>query len=278
MRGTANMNRFPPICFIAVLYCALTATDVLSQTEEADWGGLYGGGNVGESWASIHYGDTPEFFSFGGTIATVPGFTESNGNLVGGGQLGYAHQIRWLVLGIEGNLDLVSHQVNKTQQFSVFASHGLPPASEQLTTRHTVETNRVAGFDARVGYAWDRLLLYGTAGGAFTDVKANANDLVMQPGCCGEIGRAQVSKTAAGWTAGAGVEWLITDLFSVAASYRHLEFGDEDYNLMDKSGFRGPTHISSSADEVSIRINLHFNGLFNRSASARNRESRSETE
>ena len=57
--------------------------------------------------------------------------------------------------------------------------------------------NWLATVRGRAGYAFDRVLVYGTAGAAFGDVRANfSNDPVS-------------STTEPGWTVGAGVEFAL---------------------------------------------------------------------
>ena len=60
----------------------------------------------------------------------------------------------------------------------------------------------------RVGYAYDRFLLYGTGGVAFGDIK-----------------HAGASTTRTGWTIGAGVEAALTSNMTGRLEYRHTDLG-----------------------------------------------------
>jgi outer membrane immunogenic protein len=66
----------------------------------------------------------------------------------------------------------------------------------------------------RAGYAFDRFLVYGTAGAAFGNVRANfSNDPVS-------------SATEAGWTVGAGVEITLASNWSAKAEYLFVDLAD----------------------------------------------------
>ena len=71
---------------------------------------------------------------------------------------------------------------------------------------------------ARAGIALDRFLIYGTAGLAGTEL---------------ELSSAAGSDEQAlwGWTAGAGVEGMITDNITARVEYRYTDYSDETFNL-----------------------------------------------
>lgn len=70
----------------------------------------------------------------------------------------------------------------------------------------------------RAGIALDRFLLYGTAGFAATQL---------------ELSSAAGSDESAlwGWTAGAGIEGMITDNITARIEYRFSDYGEESFNL-----------------------------------------------
>ena len=67
----------------------------------------------------------------------------------------------------------------------------------------------------RVGYAFDRYLLYVTAGGAATQLVSTVN--------VGAIGSATTSCTAGAWTAGGGLEAAVTENLSARVEYLYLD-------------------------------------------------------
>jgi outer membrane immunogenic protein len=70
---------------------------------------------------------------------------------------------------------------------------------------------------ARVGYAADRLLFYGTAGGAFGDVKVSGNALSQH-------------ENRAGWTAGGGVELALFDCWIARIEYLFVDFQNANFS------------------------------------------------
>ncbi len=65
-----------------------------------------------------------------------------------------------------------------------------------------------------MGYAWDRLLVYVTAGGAFSNVQA------------GFQGGSFSSSTQIGWTAGAGVEGALAPNWTARVELLYVDFGN----------------------------------------------------
>ena len=70
----------------------------------------------------------------------------------------------------------------------------------------------------RVGYAFDRFLLYVTAGGAATQLISTVN--------VGAIGTASTTYTHGAWTAGGGIEAAVTENFSARVEYLYLDTGN----------------------------------------------------
>ncbi|MDB5651272.1 MAG: hypothetical protein JWL62_2792, partial [Hyphomicrobiales bacterium] len=113
----------------------------------------------------------------------------------GGVQAGYNYQIGQIVVGLEA--DIQASRFRKTDLNSV--------ATYDVRSFGTVR--------GRVGYAFDRALVYATGGFAFGNLRYNANTN-------GYVGSA--SKTVSGYTAGVGAEYAITSNWSVKAEYLHI--------------------------------------------------------
>ena len=90
---------------------------------------------------------------------------------------------------------------------------------------------------ARVGYAFDRLLVYGTGGVAFTEATAKANFIAVNGPPISEIygGTAYAtngsgSATLAGGTVGVGFEYALTPQISAGAEARYTWYGSHTYS------------------------------------------------
>ncbi len=157
------------------------ATYVPAPVPIFSWSGIYIGLNGGYSFGTA----TP---SGGGSSITANGF------LIGG-TLGGNYQFGNFVVGLEGDGDWSNLDGTSTT--------GGGTAEVKSTWLSTVR--------GRAGYAWDRVLFYGTAGGAFGNVQAG-----LQP--------TLTSATQAGWTAGAGVEAAFAPNWTAKVEYLYVDF------------------------------------------------------
>jgi outer membrane immunogenic protein len=89
---------------------------------------------------------------------------------------------------------------------------------------------------ARVGWlSSPNLLWYGTAGLAYgqTKLASAAQCPTALPPCFSETTTATYSThTAVGWTAGAGVEWKLTPVWSVKAEYLYAQLGGQSNTIV----------------------------------------------
>ena len=129
--------------------------------------------------------------------------TFGTSGFVFGGTLGAGYQVGPLVLGIEVDGDWAD-----ASGFGTFTATSLC-AGGCLTKNSWLSTVR-----RRAGYAFDRFLVYGTAGAAFGNVQANfSNDPVS-------------GATEAGWTAGAGVEVALAQNWTAEAEYLFVDLAN----------------------------------------------------
>lgn len=169
-----------------------------------NWSGFYIGANGGYGFAPATATATATSF-FGAAAAT------SSATLTGplaGGQIGFNWQINSLVLGIEVDGDW-SNQNNTTTFVSCF---GL------CTVSGTSTINWFATARGRVGYAFDRILIYGTGGGAWMNASGN----LTASGFGITENLASISSSAFGFAAGGGIEAAITPNLSLRAEYLYL--------------------------------------------------------
>ena len=142
-----------------------------------NWTGFYLGINGGFGTGNSNWSDGP--------IGTTGGFTTS-GFLVGG-TLGANYQTGDYVVGIEGDGEWTNLHGNSGSTCGDIAAVVSPPVSCQT------QSQWLATVRGRVGYAFDRFLVYGTAGAAFGNVQTGLNPPSTFD-----------SSTEAGWTIGAG--------------------------------------------------------------------------
>jgi outer membrane immunogenic protein len=187
-----------------------------------NWTGLYFGGNVGYGWAR-HESET----SFEGPVAGGPtaigigavdlSFTTANSSgdlkgLIAGAQVGFNWQAGIWVFGLE----LDGQWSGQQQSGAIECSTGLCTGSHDVRLRSLVTAR------ARAGVAFDRVLAYGTVGGAWANLR---DDLALTVNAV-TANFLSISDTAFGWTAGAGVELAFWDNWSARLEFLHVNIKD----------------------------------------------------
>ena len=156
-----------------------------------------------------------------------------------GGTVGANYQAGAFVFGIEGDGDWAD-----ASGFGTFTSTSLC-AGGCLTNSNWLATAR-----GRFGYALDRLLVYGTAGVAFGNIRANySNDAVS-------------SATEPGWVAGAGVEFAFAPNWTAKAEYLFIDLADGSCTtvcaIQNPSGPAVIPNVAIKFSESMVRAGLNY--------------------
>ena len=77
----------------------------------------------------------------------------------------------------------------------------------------------------RLGYAFDRFLVYGAGGLAYADQEVSAR------GAAGGCANGSDDTIAVGWTVGGGVEAALTDNVTARVEYRYSDFGADSFSV-----------------------------------------------
>jgi len=204
-----------------------------------DWTGFYLGAHALYNWS--HNDFQTENTANGQEFA--PGSNDTSAARFGG-QIGYDYMLpsRW-VLGVVAD---ISSGRDRTNTF----------ASPTVTTQ-TESDNIVAGtFRARAGYAFDTLLLYGTAGGTWNDGHNTRTQIAGQVGNAGAGTVETASTSHIGWTAGAGLDYAFARNWDVFAEYRFV--GNPDVTVTFPIAQRSTTN-DVTTNVVEIGVNYRFN-------------------
>ena len=204
------------------------------------WTGFYVGGQVGYGFGNSHsYAFAP---GLGGLAASS---ANSNG-VIGGAHVGYNYAVpsvpffggvggAQLVVGVEGDVDGSSAK----------PTYGL--GGLNVTTSDNIQGS-VRG---RVGIAVDRVLFYATGGaaiGGLTNTYVNPFNGLTD----------SLNHTRVGYTVGGGVEYAITNNWSIRAEYRRTDFGHVTDTLTNSTG--GGVNVSSH--QVDNRVQAGFSYKF----------------
>jgi outer membrane immunogenic protein len=171
------------------------------------WTGFYIGGNIGGAWDRGNVTDTLFGLSFSNS--------SNNGVFIGGGQVGANYQMGSFVLGVEGDFDWAANNNNT-------ATGIVTPAG---TLSVTSNDRWVSTLAARFGFAADRVLFYGKAGGGW--VGNNGFTVTNVTTATSLTGTNNNSNT--GWLVGAGVEWAFAFNWSAKLEYDYLGLGSQSF-------------------------------------------------
>jgi outer membrane immunogenic protein len=232
------------------------------------WSSCYLGASIGYGWAKKDITDPIELVQDTisglnglGLPPTSPLTTTglSPKGWVLGGQFGCDYQFAgsgWVV-GFEGaatGANLKS-QTYVGLPLDPDVTGGLLPGNSALVS---ARMDFIPSGTFRLGYAWDRVLLYvkgGAAGvsdkfevlGIFTPV-SNATPFDFQG-----LG------LRVGWTAGGGVEWAFYENWSVKVEYDYYGFGHGTVLMSDSNlGLSAPVDVKQSVQTVRLGVNVHM--------------------
>jgi len=201
-----------------------------------NWSGVYLGINGGWGFGTAKW-----------TIPVQPAFpTGSSGDFndnggVVGGTAGVNWQTGGFVFGAEGDWDYSAINTGTTATIC------------NISGTCQTGNNWLATFRGRAGYAADRVLFYGTAGGAFANMQTVFNGVTT-------------THEQAGWTAGAGIEWAFAENWTAKVEYLFVDIGSGSVNCVatvcTAANLGNAIPISASLTENIVRagINFKFNG------------------
>ena len=127
-----------------------------------------------------------------------------------------------------------------------------PPPSGQSNSRWLTTAT------GRLGYAWDRVLLYGKGGGAWV----GANNPGISIGGVRPLSPA-ATHTDFGWTAGFGLEWAFWNNWSLRAEYDYVGLASQTFTVAPGPTTFGGDVITYGHRNISIMtaaVNYKFGG------------------
>jgi len=197
------------------------------------WTGFYVGGNVGIAGAQTKI-SSPD----GSYLPAGASFNSDATGVIGGLQAGYNWQFNNFVLGLEGDVSLAS--LSRTTSPGAVSFIGGDSFHGDVTALGTVR--------GRLGWAFDRVLVYGTGGVAFASLKDQYSSPPFPF-------TASASSSATGWTAGGGVEYALADHWTVKAEYLHVGFSNRSATTTQF----GNTYNFAFKDSVDIgRVGINY--------------------
>lgn len=215
-----------------------------------NWSGFYVGGDIGG--VSQHASGDSNFFQPGPLNPNPLALSSSSGSFIGGGHLGYNWQVsRAWVLGIEGDVQGLNATGTSCRRLDLSIT-GCTDLGRGFATIET-QTKWLATVRGRLGWTFDRFMVYGTGGAAFGDVRTNVNFNCLISGCAASSLSLATSgsggETRTGWVAGAGIEWAFTSNWTVRTEYLHADLGKAtNTTFLQACYLGGPCGLSYSRD------------------------------
>jgi outer membrane immunogenic protein len=212
---------------------------------EFSWAGSHVGVNLGGAWNGL---DMQASSLGSGSFLPAP---SSDGAVTGGFQSGYNWQFGHMVLGFEGDTQFT----RQDRSVTISTPFGLLQAGDTFK----VKTEVTSSTRAKAGWAWDRLMVYGTGGLATALIDVSASYGARDPGSPAfEID--QHNKFRFGYTVGAGVDYAVTDRASLGLEYRYTDLGRKNYDLGPLATV-GDLHLTSSTVTARLNIKIDSFGL-----------------
>lgn len=265
--------RLSPVVTILAAVTTAHAADVGTRTYAKapmidpayNWAGYYAGVNAGYGWSndSVHIAGTPNFDAFVG-LAIDPVIASNAKGALGGVQAGYNNQINQFVWGVEADFDWADI---KRAQTDVRPAVG--GGATLFTTAGAQKLDLFGTVRGRMGWTFDRLMIFTTAGLAYGHVRvSNITGSVGGGGtfCDGggfaDCTNASSSKTLVGAAFGAGLEWAFAGNWSTKAEYLHYELGSVSYTAINAGNPLNPYSIKHDVfgDIVRVGLNYKFGG------------------
>lgn len=168
-----------------------------------------------------------------GTLAINEQIGDEDNGFVGGAQIGYNYNFSTWVIGAEADISFFRLKSEGSFTASQSIIMGLSDEIIEGTVSHRL--NWFGTMRARAGFILDNnTMLYGTAGLAFGHTKSEMNlhssyDTGFFGGLIEHDVLASDSGMALGWTIGGGVEYALSQNWSIKAEYLYIDLGNDTF-------------------------------------------------
>jgi len=230
--------------------------DATGYSGSSDWTGFYVGINAGVGFGGADAVHTigqaaPNIANIAGNAR--PGLVGLNRmGVIAGGQTGYNYQFGRYVAGVEADIAYTGFDDTRDIGTAQLNTH------LALNNRFHSNIDYLGTLRGRLGMTFGRALLYGTGGLAY----GGTDHSVTMFGPTGNIQFAGArEKTEVGFTAGAGIEYGITNHVSAKAEYLYYDLGRNivDVAVIPGSGGAGTGYNSRFQDSGNlVRVGLNY--------------------
>jgi outer membrane immunogenic protein len=240
----------------ALLLAAGTGVSSPAEAQVQSWSGFYAGVNTGYGFGSstatvtgFAPGYTPEYQAY---IPVALRRSMNPDGPLGGLQAGYNIHHGALLVGLEADAQYM--RLRGTNDSGIIAGP-VPAAGHNVRLYDTLESQSLFTLRLRGGWTTGQALLYATGGLAAGKIKAT-RDSIFLAGANPYDGSS--SSMHWGWTAGAGLEYAVTERWSVKAEYLFVKF--DDVAIRASSRVFAAEYIDSAMDVKAhiLRVGLNY--------------------
>jgi outer membrane immunogenic protein len=219
------------------------------------WTGFYIGANGGFAWNAGNTGNQIVDVLAPATTSNVPINSPNSMGGFGGGQLGYNWQRDRVVFGIE--TDIQGAGVSGSAASSYPGNTVLDP----FTFSAKYNLDYFGTVRGRLGYAFDRTLIYATGGFAYGGVSYNAA-AIFTPASEGPAYNLATSSVDTGFVVGAGFEQMLSPNWSVKAEYQYVNLGSNSVSAVYFccSNYNNTVKFDNDFHTIRIGVNYRFGG------------------
>ncbi len=232
----------------ASLPASAFAVDLAVPPPAFTWTGFYLGANAG----GVLSPGNPAFKSqgFGSSAFDLPANGDgAKAGFTGGFQAGYDYQIGSIVPGFETDFNYLSNCRNGTFAAPpVYAPFGIASYSLSGGCSYYFGTLR-----ARLGYAFDRVLLYATAGIAYGRDPGSVN---LTPAFGNYFAGSWSNSARTKYVFGVGLEYALSDHWFAKAEYLYADLGRIDQFFLNGAG-QGYTSSQFNQNHI-FRLGLDY--------------------
>ena len=176
------------------------------------WTGFYIGGNLGGGRNHGTIANSISHYNWGVNNKTT---------FVGGGQVGANYQLNSFVVGVEGDFDWFADNNNSG------GGTGIGRLTGYYTISGSSNGRWLTTVTGRLGYAFDRVLVYAKGGGAWV----GSNNLTLLNVGTGATVAFGNSNTNTGWVVGGGLEYAFFNNWTAKVEYNYVGLNSFNFTV-----------------------------------------------
>jgi len=208
-----------------------------AEAQRYNWTGLYFGAHLGGAWSEATATDVlPPLGGF--FTPTGNSFSFDASGVTQGGQLGYQHQYGNWVFGAEVGASWTDLYEKQASPYF--------PGSDTVS----LLISPILTVNARIGYAWDRWLVYAKGGYAGSKVEFKAYDRVA------DVGLRNDDHWVSGYTVGAGMEYALFEGVRIGIDYSFIDLQSE--TMITSNTLGGKERFATEGDIHSVTARINF--------------------